>query len=103
MLKTIAAIAFLAAAAPAVAQPEATTRIVHVSYADLNLTHAADVKRFDRRLRTAITAVCPGAEAQSSFALLQCRKAASIAMAHQRTAALARASDTQLALIMKAR
>ena len=97
MLKTILTIALLATALPAAAQTEKVTRVVHVSYADLDLRQPGDVKIFDRRLRVAIGQVCPETQPQdrqSSFAVLRCRSAAHAGAAAQRAAALA-ASNTR--------
>lgn len=97
MLKIIAAAALLATTAPALAQPDGTTRTVHVSYADLDLRQAGDVKLLDRRLRTAIAAVCPNVVTTGplvSPATQQCRKATFGALANQRAAAIARAAGT---------
>jgi UrcA family protein len=98
MSKIVLTAALLAAAAPAIAHAEAVTRQVHVSYADLDLHRAADVRLLDRRLRAAVGAVCPSAEAASATALLQCRKGAYAALADQRATALAKAGTTRLAL-----
>ena len=102
MLKIIATIALLATTAPAIAQPVAETRTVHVSYADLDLRQAADVKILNRRLRAAVGNVCPqgaAADLPGSFAVLHCRKAAYAALADQRATALTKAAPaTQLAL-----
>ena len=104
MLKIIATVALLATTAPAFAQPEGTTRTVHVSYADLDLSRAAGVKQLDRRLRIALANVCPARDGATPFAVLQCRKAASVALASQRTAAIAGAANgTRLALNAEAR
>ena len=107
MLKTIATIALLATTAPAIAQPAGETRTVHVSYADLDLRHAGDVKTLDRRLRAAIGTVCPAGVATDmlvSPAVQQCRKTAHAALADQRATAIAKAAGTtQLALNTDAR
>ena len=99
MLKTILTAAFLATTLTAAAHAENVTRQVRVSYSDLDLRHPADVKRFDQRLRAAVTEVCPEADNPDKFAVLRCRKAAFTALADRRAAALATAqSGTQLAL-----
>jgi len=107
MLKIIATIALLATTAPAIAQPAGETRTVHISYADLDLRHAADVKTLDRRLRSAIDTVCPAGVATDllvSPAVQQCRRAAHTALASQRATAIAKAAGTtQLALNTEAR
>ena len=107
MLKIIAAAAFLATTAPAIAQPAGETRSVHVSYADLDLRNAADVKHLDRRLRAAVGAVCPEGVATGPLVspeVLRCRKAAYGATADQRAIAIAKAAArTQLALSAPAR
>jgi len=97
MLKIIATIALLATTAPAIAQPAETAPQVHVSYADLDLRQARDVKLFDRRLRAAVGTLCPDEMTTGSitnFATKRCRKAAFTAMAKQRAAALAEAAGT---------
>jgi UrcA family protein len=102
MLKTILTTVLLAAAVPAVAQPSEVAPQIHVTYADLDLRRAADVRQFDRRLRGAIETICgdakPG-EGPIAFSVLRCRKAAYAQIADQRAAALAAANAaTQLAL-----
>jgi len=97
MLKIITTAVLLATTAPAIAQPDAATRIVHVPYADLDLRQAKDVKQFDRRLRAAVEAVCPEMVTTGSItdAVTQsCRKAAYVALAHQRATAIAQATGT---------
>ena len=98
MLKIILTAALFATAAataaPALAQPEGTTRTVHVTYADLDLSRTADVKLFDRRLRVALRSVCPGSAGATPIAVLQCRKTAHAALADQRSTAIAKAAGT---------
>jgi UrcA family protein len=107
MLKTLLTTVLLAATVPAAAHAEQVTRQVHVTYADLDLRRAADVKQLDRRLRTAIAAVCPDSQPQERLAnpaVTRCRKAARAGFADQREAALAAAyAHTQMALNMPAR
>jgi len=108
MLKLIAAaIALAATTAPAFAQADGATQSVHVSYADLDLSHPAAVRTLDRRLHAAVGTVCradAGADTSASLAALHCRKAAQLAFANQRAAAIARANtNTQLALNTPAR
>lgn len=60
MLKTLIPLPLLLAtlAAPAQAQPQESTHIVHVSYADLDLSRPSDRKALDRRLGRALDQVC---------------------------------------------
>jgi len=102
MLKIIAAAALLATTAPAFAQPVGTTRIVHVSYADLDLRQAGDVKQFNRRLRVAVGTVCPDSASPDRAAtaeVMRCRGVAYRALKAQRAEAIAKAAaTTRLAL-----
>lgn len=96
MLKIVATIALLATTAPALAQ-QGTTQQLHVSYADLDLRQASDVRLFDRRLRAAVETVCPDQITTGSLlnaATKRCRKAAYAALSQQRAAALAEAAAT---------
>jgi len=101
MLKLIATIALVATAAPAFAQPAGTTRAIHVSYADLDLRQAKDVRHLDHRLHAAVEAVCPDVPTTGSIINAEtkrCRTAAFTALANQRNAAIAEATGgTQLA------
>ena len=105
MLKTLLATVLLAAAFPATAHTPEVAPQVHVTYADLDLRHAADVKQFDRRLRGAVETICgdakPG-EGPIAFSVLRCRKATYAQIANQRAAALAAAHGTQFALNLPA-
>jgi UrcA family protein len=102
MLKTLFTTVLLAAALPTAAPAELVTRQVHVTYADLDLRHAADVKQLDRRLRAAIGAVCPDTQPQERLidaAVTRCRRTARAGFADQRQAALAAAyASTRIAL-----
>lgn len=65
-MKPILLLAALAAApnfAPALAQAPAADRTQVVSYADLDLSRAADVRKLDRRIRAAVAEVCGTASA----------------------------------------
>lgn len=104
MLKSLLTTVLLAATVPATAHAELVTRQAHVSFADLDLRHAADIRVLDQRLRAAVNAVCPPAEAATETAILQCRKGAYATLADQRATALAKAgAGTQLAQIAPAR
>ena len=95
MLKIIAAVALLATTAPAIAQAETAPPQVHVSYADLDLRNAAGVQQLDRRLRSAVKAVCADDGAIGRLIPLEvarCRKAAFASLADQRATALAAAN-----------
>jgi UrcA family protein len=97
MLKIIATAGLLAATAPALAEPQGTTQQLHVSYADLDLRQASDVRLFDRRIRAAVETVCPDVITTGSLlntATKRCRKDAFAALAKQRAAAIAEATGT---------
>jgi UrcA family protein len=97
MLKIIATAALLATTAPALAEPQGTTQQFHVSYADLDLRQAKDVRLFDRRIRAAVEAVCPDVITTGSLlnsATKRCRKEAYAALAEQRAVAIAHAAGT---------
>jgi UrcA family protein len=106
MLKTIITTALLAAsvsvAAPAAAQPERVTRQVSVQYADLDLRRAADVREFDRRLRSAVSAVCAdedGSLRATDLDKLHCRYDALRRLHGKREAAISSAKgEARLAL-----
>ena len=103
MLKIILTTFFLATAAPALAQPNAETRQVHVSSRDLDLRRSADVHQLDLRLHAALKAVCPDS-VWDSFEVKHCREAAGADVARQRARLIATAkAGDRLASIASAR
>ncbi|WP_240953616.1 UrcA family protein [Sphingomonas sp. G-3-2-10] len=67
---------------------------VSIAYADLNLTHAAGIAEFDRRIERAVDAVCPAPKIKSLAdlqAVESCRAAALNRASAQREKALASA------------
>lgn len=100
MTKIVAAM-LLAAVLPGAAVAQASFPAVHVSYADLNLHNPAGIKVLDRRIASAIRAVCPDANSigpWSAATAARCRKAKLAEVASQRAAALARAERNDVAV-----
>lgn len=78
---------------PAIAQ--STQRDVHVAYRDLDLATTAGVTELDRRIKRAITAMCPAddsTELARKAIVKRCHRILAAAVASQRTWAIASAT-----------
>lgn len=91
MLKSLMMSALVVGAIPAIAHAQ-TTRSVHVSTADLDLTTAQGRHQLDRRINTALDQVCPADAAPARTGLIvkyPCRDAAAADARRQRSDAIA--------------
>lgn len=98
MMKTLIPLALILAPAaiPLAAKAQLQAASVHVSYADLDLSRAADRATFDRRLDRAVDQVCPTERPgylTRSPAALRCQAATRQQVAEARQQALARHGD----------
>ncbi|MCP4620999.1 MAG: UrcA family protein, partial [Bradyrhizobium sp.] len=95
MMKTLIPLLLILspAAVPVIAQAQRTDASIRISYADLDLTRAADRLTLDRRLNRALEQVCPadrpGQMTQAPEAL-RCQANARQQIAEARRLALAR-------------
>ncbi len=111
MLKSMLMIpaAFLSALLPGTAMAQAQAPgDIHVAYRDLNLQSPAGVKQLDRRIRRAISVICPDFRNSSILRdrmVSRCREEKQIEVAGQRAEALAKAAhrDVELAAMRPVR
>ncbi|PAX06567.1 UrcA family protein [Sphingomonas lenta] len=92
MIKTIVLVALALAPTPALAQQHTTPPTARVAVSDLDLTTADGVRTFDRRLRSAVNAVCPDGyvpDLQQRKRHRMCVQAARRSIAEQRERILA--------------
>lgn len=95
ILRAVALAAAVLASVPALAQEKLPD--IRVRYGDLDLSDAADVRTFDRRLILAVRAACPNDNGVRALSLLRkiaaCRAAKGSEVAPQRDTALAAAKS----------
>lgn len=92
MLKSLMMSALIMGAIPATVAQAQTTRSVHVSTADLDLTTAQGRHKLDRRIDAALAEVCPADAAPPRTGLIvkyPCRDAAAADARRQRGDAIA--------------
>ncbi len=100
MLKLIAATALLSVGVPVAAPAQQAQHDIHVSYHDLDLRRAGDVKLLNNRLRSAISAVCPDdrtADPVAKLAAQNCYRDKYAEAAALRSAAGAKARGAEVA------
>lgn len=96
MIRMITAAAVMSAAFPALAAAQTADRQIHVSYHDLDLRKAADLRQLDRRLKAAIETACSdgdGVAWQRQLATKRCRTAKQHDVAAPRSLAVAKAAN----------